>query len=366
MRITDIRVTIYSHPMPPLQGRRWGGKQEVSLVEVVTDEGVVGYGSARAQGGSGGRAIADSILKTAARRVIGQDPLNRERIWQELARMEHAGYLPIFATSAIDVALWDIAGKVTGLPVWRLLGGYRDRVPAYASSAHMETIDDYLREAEEVRRRGFLAYKLHPFGRANDDIALCRAVREAVGPDYPLMLDPSGAYTRDEALRVGRAVEQLGFVWYEEPLRDYDFAGYAELSRALDIPVQVAETVPGHANLSTEYIVRGAGDHLRSDVYWKGGITGVMKTAHLAQAFNMPLEIHHGASPIMDWANLHVICAIPNCDWFEILVPEDAYDFGLLRYPNPGPDGLVLAPNEPGLGVEIDWEWIRANEVTAD
>ena len=79
----------------------------------------------------------------------------------------------------------------------------------------------------------------------------------------------------------------------------------------------------------------------------------------------MPLEIHHGASPIMNWANLHVACAIPNCDWFEVLVPEEAYDFGLARYPNPGPDGMVIAPSEPGLGVEIDWDWVRASTVTA-
>jgi L-alanine-DL-glutamate epimerase-like enolase superfamily enzyme len=363
VQVTDVRVTIYRHPMPPLHGARWGGTQEISLVEVLTDEGIVGYGSARAQGGSGGRAIADSILKVAAPRVIGQDPLNRERLWQGLARLERAGYLPIFATSAIDVALWDIAGKALGQPIWRLLGGYRDRLPAYASSAHMETVDAYLHELAEIRARGYTAYKIHPMGRANEDIALCRAVREAAGPDYPLMLDPGGVYTRDEALRVGRVVEELGFVWYEEPLRDYDFTGYAELSRALDIPVQVAEVVPGHANLSTEYILRGAGDHLRSDVYWKGGITGVIKTAHLAEAFNMPLEIHHGASPIMNWANLHVACAIPNCDWFEVLVPEDRYDFGLSVYPSPGPDGIVVAPDKPGLGVEVDWEWVRDHEV---
>jgi L-alanine-DL-glutamate epimerase-like enolase superfamily enzyme len=117
VQITDVRVAIYQHPMPPLHGTRWGGVQEISLVEVVTDEGVIGYGSARAQGGSGGRAIADPILRVAAPRVIGQDPLNRERIWQSLARLERAGYLPIFATSAIDVALWDIAGKALGQPV---------------------------------------------------------------------------------------------------------------------------------------------------------------------------------------------------------------------------------------------------------
>src|SRR6185312_15916481 len=104
LKITDVRVTVYDHPMPPLHGARWGGMQEISLVEVVTDAGIVGYGSARAQGGSGGRAIADTILRTAKPRVVGQNPLHRERIWQSLAKLERAGYLPIFATSAIDVA----------------------------------------------------------------------------------------------------------------------------------------------------------------------------------------------------------------------------------------------------------------------
>jgi L-alanine-DL-glutamate epimerase-like enolase superfamily enzyme len=364
MRVTDVRVTIYAHPMPPLH-TQWGGVQEVSLVEVDTDEGITGLASARAQGGTGGRAIAESVLKTAAPRVVGQDPFDRERVWQTLAGIERAGYLPIFATSAIDVALWDIVGKAVGQPIWKLLGGYRDRLPAYASSPRMATVDDYLREVEDIRRRGYRAYKLHPIGQAEQDIQLCRAVRAAVGPDFPLMLDPGGVYTRDEALRVGRVVEQLGFVWYEEPLRDYDLAGYAELTRALDVPIQVAEVVPGHAYLAAEYILRGAGDHLRADVYWKGGITGVLKMAHLAEAFNMPLELHHAASPIMNFANLQVACAIKNCAYFEILVPEASYDFGLQRYPAIDADGLVVAPSAPGLGVELDRDWIRAHAVEA-
>ena len=365
MRITDVRVTIYAHPMPPLHGTRWGSTLETSLVEVETDEGITGLASARAQGGTGGRAIAESILKTARPRVIGQDAFDRERIWQSLAQFERAGYLPIFATSAIDVALWDIAGKALGLPVHKLLGTYRDRLPAYASSAHMDEIEEYLREVDDVRRRGFGAYKIHPMGRAERDVELCRAVRARVGPDFPLMLDPGGVYTRDEALRVGRVVEELGFAWYEEPLRDYDLAGYAELARTLDIPIQVAEVVPGHAYLAAEYILRGAGDHLRSDVYWKGGITGAMKMAHLAEAFNMPLELHHAASPIMNFANLHVACAIRHCAYFEVLVPEERYDFGLTRYAHPDADGVVHAPTEPGLGAEVDWAWVRAHTVDA-
>lgn len=366
MEITDVRVTIYAHPMPPLHGTRWGATQEVSLVEVETDEGITGLASARAQGGTGGRAIAESILKTARPRVVGQDPFDRERIWQALAQLERAGYLPIFATSAIDVALWDIVGKALGQPIYKLLGAYRDRLPAYASSAHMETIEEYLRAVDDIRERGFTAYKIHPMGQAARDVELCRAVRERVGPGFPLMLDPGGVYSRDEAIRVGRVLEELDFLWYEEPLRDYDLAGYAELCRALDIPVQVAEVVPGHAYLAAEYILRGAGDHLRSDVYWKGGITGAMKMAHLAEAFNMPLELHHAASPIMNVANLHVACAIRNCAWFEILVPEDRYDFGLERYPHADERGIVHAPTGPGLGVEVDWEWVRANRVGGD
>jgi L-alanine-DL-glutamate epimerase-like enolase superfamily enzyme len=234
------------------------------------------------------------------------------------------------------------------------LGGYRDRLPAYAASAHMETVESYLTELEDIRRRGYKAYKMHPFGDARRDVELCRAVREAVGPGFALMLDPGGAYSRDEAIRVGRVLEELDFVWYEEPLRDWDWEGYRELARALDIPVQVGEVIPGHLYSAAELVLRGAGDHLRSDVYWKGGITGALKMAHLAEAFNMPLELHHAATPIMNWANLHVACAISNCGWFEVLVPEERYDFGLTRYAHPDADGMVYAPNEPGLGVEID------------
>lgn len=365
MRITDIRCTIYSHPMPPLHGARFGNaKQEIVIVEVHTDEGITGIGSARAQGASGGRPIADAVLRTARPRVLGKDPLNRERIWQDLAKLEHAGYLPIFATSAIDVALWDIAGLAFGQPVWKLLGGYRESLPAYASSAHMHEVDDYLREVEQIRARGFTAYKIHsPLRAPALDVEVCRAVRERVGPDFPLMLDSNAAYTHDEALRVGREIERLGFVWFEEPLRDYDFLGYAELSRALDIPVQAAETVPGHAQLLTQYIVRGAGDQMRADVYWKGGITGVMKMAALTEAFNVPLEMHHAASAAMEWANLHCALAIPHCSYFEVLVPEEAYAFGLKKYAHPDGQGMMRAPTAPGVGAEVDWEWVRANEV---
>ncbi|HEY8475787.1 MAG TPA: enolase C-terminal domain-like protein [Chloroflexota bacterium] len=366
MRIVDVQVIVYAHPMPPQHAwRNFGQVQEVSLVKVVTDEGVEGYGSARAQGGTGGRVIAESILKTARPLLLGQDPLDRERIWQRLWALDRGGYLPIFATSALDVALWDIAGKVAGLPLWKLLGGARTSLPAYASSARHARPEEYAEEALACRERGYPAYKLHPPGSFQADLAACTAVRDAVGPEYVLMSDPTGAYDHRTALRMGRALEALGYYWYEEPLSDYDLAGYAELCRALDIPILGGETVAGSVRLAAEYVLRGAVDVLRGDVYWKGGITGLLKMAHLAEAHGMKLEIHHGASPLMDWANLHVACAIANCEFFEVLVPESKYAYGLQAYPHPDRDGQVHAPNAPGLGVAIDWDYVNGHRIDA-
>jgi L-alanine-DL-glutamate epimerase-like enolase superfamily enzyme len=366
MRIADVQVVLYSHPMAPLQAHKFGGAdQEVCLVRMLTDEGIEGYGSARAQGGTSARVIAESVLKTAGPRLIGEDPLDREKLWQRLWALDRATYIPIFATSAVDVALWDIAGKAANLPLWKLLGGARAGLPTYASSAHLKRSEDYVEEALAYRERGWPAYKLHPPGSYPADLAACREVREAVGPDYILMSDPAGTYDHREAMRMGRELETLDYYWYEEPLIDYDLAGYAELCRALDIPVLGGETVAGSVRLAAEYILRGAVDAVRGDVYWKGGITALMKMAHLAEAHGMKLEIHHAATPIMDWANLHVACAISNGDFFEVLVPETAYAYGLAEYAHPGPDGLTHAPHGPGLGVTLDWEYIDAHRVDA-
>ncbi len=178
-----------------------------------------------------------------------------------------------------------------------------------------------------------------------------------------LMLDPTGAYDHREAMWVGRRLEELNFYWYEEPIGDFEVNGYAELCRALDIPVLAGEVTPGSVQNAAELILRGATDILRGDVYWKGGITGVMKMAHLAEAFGRKLELHHAASPIMNWANLHALGAFQNGDYLEILVPEDNLDFGLNQYARIDPEGFVRLPLRPGLGVELDWEFIQRQTI---
>lgn len=359
MKIVDVKVQCYNYPMVAIHKGNFGAMQEATLVTIRTDEGLEGYGSARAQGGTSGRVIAESVLASAKPRVLGQDPFLREMLWQRLWALDHGGYLPIFASSAIDVALWDLCGKALGAPVWKLLGGYRSKIPAYASSAVLSSTQEYLDEARGCLARGYHGYKLHPFCDAKRDIPLYREVREAVGPDALLMADPMGKYDHEEAMRVGRELEKLNYHWYEEPLNDWDIRGYAELCRALDIPVVAAEMIPGSFLSTAQFITQGAGDILRADVYWRGGITGVMKTAHLCEAFGVKSELHHAGTPVMDAANLHCACAMRNCEFFEVLVPENSYRYGLKEYFEIDSEGYVHAPTGAGLGVSIDWDYIE-------
>jgi L-alanine-DL-glutamate epimerase-like enolase superfamily enzyme len=220
---------------------------------------------------------------------------------------------------------------------------------------------EYIEDSLRSKEAGYTAYKLHGPATAAGDIACCAAVRQAVGDGFVLMTDPVGHYTHREAIYVGRAMEEMGFYWYEEPLPDYDVNGYIELCRALDIPVLAGEVTAGGLFDASGWVARGACDVLRADVYWKGGITGVMKAAHLCEAFGMNIEIHHAATPLMNWANLACECAIKNTEFFEVMIPLSAYDFGLQEYANIDGAGFVHASDKPGIGADLDWDYINAH-----
>lgn len=363
MLVRSIHTLCFTQPAVPIHAKRFAGAQEIVLTTVRTADGLEGHSMARTHAGQSGAGIAQAIIKSLAPRVLGQDALNRESIWQSMLELEPAGYVPVFAISALDVALWDLAGKALGVPLSQLLGGRRERILAYASSAALETVADYVREAEQCVARGYRAYKLHPFNDPQRDIELCRAVRKALGPDVSLMLDVAKTYDRANALRVGRVLEELGFAWFEEPLPQYDVQGYAELRRALDIPLIGAETVAGHVYSAANYLRADALDMVLCDVYWKAGVSGMHKTAVLCEALGIKVASHHAASPLMNWANLHVLCGVTNADWMEVLVPEAGYDFGMQRYLAPDADGYLTVPREPGIGVALDWDYIRAHTV---
>jgi len=213
-RVTSIRTLCFEQPAVPIHAHRFAGRQQIVLTVLHNDAGQAGYSMARAHGGQPGRGIADAIRASLAPRVLGQDPLHRERIWQAMVELEPAGYVPVFAISAVDVAPWDLAGRQLGVSVAQLAGGRRDCMQAYASSAAMPRIDDYVAEALRCVGQGYRGDKLHPFNQPARDIALCRAVRQAVGPGVALMLDVAKTYDRMDALRVGHVLEELDFAWF--------------------------------------------------------------------------------------------------------------------------------------------------------
>jgi len=307
-------------------------------------------------------------IRMAAGRLLGRDPLEREGIWQDLwTGFRHTDHLGM---GAIDVALWDLAGKHYGAPVAELLGGYREEVPAYASTYFMDDEPDGLSSPEaiaefarECRDAGYEGFKLHgdPHGDPDRDIAACRAAREAV-PGMDLMLDPSSEYeTYAETLRVGRALDDLSFRWYEDPMADtgQSMQAHRRLATDLDTPVLGAEHVRtgpfGHA----DHLVEGACDLVRADVHLDAGITGTMKMAQATEALGSDVELHLGGP-----ATLHCLSAIRNTGYFERALrhPQDIEwmsDQGFEESPETVEDGVVSVPDGSGLGVDIDWTFVE-------
>ncbi|MEZ5849267.1 MAG: enolase C-terminal domain-like protein [Hyphomicrobiaceae bacterium] len=366
MKITDVTVTIFAWDDIPATryGRHTGrfvGRSDLGLVTIRTDAGVEGHaflGSASLPASRDAELVV-SMLKPM---LIGADPLDREqhfqRMWQR-CRMRNQ----LRVLGAVDVALWDLAGKIANMPVYKLMGGFRTSLPAYASSAVLPSVEAYVEEARSFEARGWGAYKIHPPTEWQTDIQVCEAVRKGVGDGYRLMLDSTWAYEYVEALRVGQAIERLGFYWYEDPLCEDDLSSYVKLRQKLGIPILATEYAPGGHTAYAPWLIAQATDYLRGDVAVKGGLTACLKTAHLAECFHMNYEVHHGGNSLNNVANLHLVMAIRNCEYFEVLLPDGAQKYGLLEDIEVDAQGLVHAIDAPGLGARIDFDLVRRKQV---
>jgi L-alanine-DL-glutamate epimerase-like enolase superfamily enzyme len=202
-------------------------------------------------------------------------------------------------------------------------------------------------------------YKLHPRKNAKEDIEVCTAVREAVGPEMTLLCDSMWAYRFEEAMRVGRALEELDYYWFEDPLPREDVYGNSKLCAELDIPVMATEIGRDGFYGMPKYITERATDILRSDAVLMGGITPLVRITHLADAVNMNCEIHSAGNGLNNVANLNVLMATLNSDFFELLLPNDLEAYGLKENVVVDRDGYVHAPTGPGLGYEIDWDLVE-------
>ncbi len=381
MKITTVSVRVFTHstrkckdidghthPGPPVQTRS-------AVLTLGCDNGVQGHAIGAPE------LVSPELLDSYVRpTLLGQDALRREALWLDLAHWQRGsgGAWHDRALALADTALWDLNGQLLGTPVWKLAGGCRAKLPAYASTmcgddiaAGLATPADYARFALALKARGYQAIKLHtwmpPVAGAPSvkmDIAACAAVRAAVGPEMPLMLDANHWYSRAEALELGRAIQGLGYTWFEEPMQESSMASYRWLAGQLDIAVCGPESAWGKHMSRAEWAATGACDLLRTGVNDVGGITPALKCMHLAEAFNMDCEVHGTGL-----ANLAVSAACGNSRWYErgLLHPHLDYDEVpeyLLRLSDPmDAQGFVHLPEEPGLGEALNWDWIKAHTV---
>lgn len=377
MQIVEVRVETFrytseisrdiqghAHPAAAHEARQ-------TLLTIETDEGVCGYGFGIDKG------LAEGVVRPL---LLGEDPFFRERIWQGLyQRMRNGSGLTERALEPVDLALWDLAGRALQQPVYRLLGAYRETVPAYGSTmcgddlaGGLDTPQAYGDFALQLVARGYRAIKLHtwnpPVPGAPDvkrDVAACAAVREAVGPEIVLMLDPYHYYTRQEALYLGRALEKLDYYWLEEPMDEAGVAAYVWLAEQLDLQICGPETARGGLRTRAEWMLRGAADITRVGTQDVGGLTPMMKIIHLAEAFNMQCEAHGNGV-----GTLHALCAMGIAGQYHergLLHPFIDYEKPppwLKALPDPMDDeGMVQVPTGPGLGLEIDFDYIREQRV---
>ena len=363
MKITDIKLHVLAQETEALVTSLDGlfedsgpaGKIQYSLVRILTDAEIEGHYIVWSEVATGRPHALAEVLRHFKPHLIGQDPLDRERIWQTLGAFWYGQKGPAFA--AVDIALWDIAGKAASMPIYKLLGGYRDKVRAYASGNVQHRQDEVVRIGVEMKERGFTALKLHPI-----PIGLCGQLREEVGDEVDLIYDAVFAHTRHEAIKVGRELERLNYFWYEAPLPPDDVDGYAFLAQRLDIPLTVELL---HKQQYAEFVRRQACSYLRTLSGIQGGITEMLKVAHLCESFGMNFEPHAYGGTMYQVANLHVILAIKNCALFEFPIHHGqigCWDVGTTDVIRIDDEGYVHGPNKPGLGVDIDWGQVKAGE----
>jgi L-alanine-DL-glutamate epimerase-like enolase superfamily enzyme len=274
------------------------------------------------------------------------------------------GTWPDYKAAAADVCLWDILGKAVNRPIYQLLGGKKDRMMAYASSQHLASIEDYVPDALKAKEQGYPGYKIHPGSGQHKDgppiptyvghMEEIKLLRKALGDEYVLAHDPVQAYNRYEALKVGRLLDELDYLWFEDPIRTADLDGLVELANALDVPLHVGEFIASIADFA-EYIRRGAIDVVRLIADNVGGISGSMRVGMLADAFGLECTPHNWGNVLDLAVHFHLELALPNAYWFEMPHPAEyadrPYHKDKFRVDK---DGYIMAPTAPGLGYPFD------------
>lgn len=380
MKIVSIELVVAQFTLPDLgvDTAKYslvyqpGGKKPVKAfaVRVHTDAGITGEYV-------GGDATGAAQLNKFADTLIGADPLQRELIYNDTKRCLRK--FDKMGMGMIDLPLWDLAGKAHGASVSQLLGGWKTRLPAYASTMSgdrnggLDTPEAFADFAVQCRQMGYKGYKLHVWDDYSipEMVKTILAVRKAVGDDMHLMLDPACKFnTMAEALEVGRACDEANYMWYEDPYRDGGISAFSHkmLREKIKTPMCQTEHIRGLEG-HVDFVLSGGTDLLRADAEYDGGITGALKIAHAAEGFGMDVELH-GPGPM----HRHLMASIRNTNYYEMsLVHPRTPEIGRCQqiykcgYRDAldaiDADGNVNVPTGPGFGVEYDWDFIKANQV---
>ncbi|MCF2903807.1 mandelate racemase/muconate lactonizing enzyme family protein [Octadecabacter sp. CECT 8868] len=388
MKITAIKSHVLQYDLPEELGysQQFYSKRTAHLVEVSTDEGVTGWGECF---GPGPIAIANKgiVEGVIAPMVVGMDPMDRDVIWHKvynLMRDHGQKGMPMQSLSGVDIALWDISGKITGQPLHKLIGGaHRPTIPAYGYGMMLkrESVEDHVArftdEAAAILDMGFIATKMKTGLGPKDDVRLCEAVAKGVDGKGRFMVDANHCYTTSDAFYVGRALDEMGAYWFEEPVAPEDLDGYRELRAGLKVNISGGEAEFGRWGWRSILENRGL-DIAQPEVCALGGITEYLRVLALCHAHFTPVVNHVWGSAIAVATNLHLLAAMPPLPgglnpWEPMLEFDTTHNLfrdDLLTVPLDiqaqvsSNDGHVTVPTGPGIGVTPDPEFIKRFEIS--
>lgn len=387
MKITKIISHVLQYDMPEELGysQQYYAKRTAHLVEVQTDQGITGWGECF---GPGNVAVANKVIveKVIQPMILGDDPMDRDVIWHKvynLLRDHGQKGMPMQSLSGVDIALWDIAGKVAGLPLHKLIGGaHRTQVPAYGYGMMLkrESVEDHVArfkdEAAAIIGMGFKATKMKTGLGPRADVKLCAAVAESVGEDARFMVDANHCYTTSDAFFVGRALDEMDAYWFEEPVAPEDHDGYRELRAGLRVNISGGEAEFNRWGWRQILENRGL-DIAQPEVCALGGISEYLRVLALCHAHFTPVINHVWGSAIAVATNLQLLAAMPPLPgglhpWEPMLefdTTDNKFRDNLLEVPLDiqgqvkSNNGMVKIPDGPGIGVVPDMDFIRHYEV---
>ena len=382
MKITRITSHVLSYDMPDVLGysQQYYSKRTAHLVEVETDEGITGWGECFGPGAVAvaNKSIVEGVIQPM---ILGDDPMDRDVIWHKvynLLRDHGQKGMPLQSLSGVDIALWDIAGKVAGLPLHKMIGGaHRTDVPVYGYGMMLrpEPVESlqarFVDEAAQIKDAGFAATKMKVGMGPKDDVRLAQAVRKGVGPDFKFMVDANHCYTTSDAFYVGRALDELDAYWFEEPVAPEDHDGYRELRAGLKTNVAGGEAEFNRWGWRAILENRGL-DIAQPEVCALGGISEYLRVLALCHAHHTPVINHVWGSAIAVATNLQLLAAMPPLPgglnpWEPMLefdTTDNKFRDNLLQEPLSiqaqvkENGGRVKIPTDPGLGVEPDRDFI--------